>query len=540
MRITKNKNILFIIIGILLIIMFRGNTYAAEGDFSLSKNVMSVKLNSTGYLTYIAGNGTVTWESSDPSVATVDNGTVRGLKVGKTIITATSGDESDTCEVSVEYANIIIGGNEGLSISSVNLIINEHDTENLTATVEDGAYNEVTDAIVNWRSSDTNVVTVDSTGTIRAVNPGTATITATTTGVSDTCEVKVYQAPKPTNFVNAQYDITFDGSNETLKISNIIPDDENSTYYYTITANNSKPNIITTENGSIDFTKMANVVETFIINTNDNYIYTRNLSKYTELNQDLYLWIIQEKKLPDYYYNATGNHIRYSTKLLVEGKKLDRIELQPLNLILQTFDIGYWNNTTTNEKENYTYIDFNFPSNTENRKFKLKIGKISDSAILSKIKNNDYSGIVELLSYAKSNDAVYSQDLTTTSTAYFRSDNALFDGNNLLENKAYYYIYAEFDDEEGKYYPIEGVTLGQAWLSSENDSWDLLAYTSSDFQWDNFNPSTENQTENKDNTTAPTEIPQTGATGFILIVATALIVISIVSFRKFRYLKDIK
>ena len=540
MRITKNKNILFIIIGILLIIMFRGNTYAAEGDFSLSKNVMSVKLNSTGYLTYIAGNGTVTWESSDPSVATVDNGTVRGLKVGKTIITATSGDESDTCEVSVEYANIIIGGNEGLSISSVNLIINEHDTENLTATVEDGAYNEVTDAIVNWRSSDTNVVTVDSTGTIRAVNPGTATITATTTGVSDTCEVKVYQAPKPTNFVNAQYDITFDGSNETLKISNIIPDDENSTYYYTITANNSKPNIITTENGSIDFTKMANVVETFIINTNDNYIYTRNLSKYTELNQDLYLWIIQEKKLPDYYYNATGNHIRYSTKLLVEGKKLDRIELPPLNLILQTFDIGYWNNTTTNEKENYTYIDFNFPSNTENRKFKLKIGKISDSAILSKIKNNDYSGIVELLSYAKSNDAVYSQDLTTTSTAYFRSDNALFDGNNLLENKAYYYIYAEFDDEEGKYYPIEGVTLGQAWLSSENDSWDLLAYTSSDFQWDNFNPSTENQTENKDNTTAPTEIPQTGATGFILIVATALIVISIVSFRKFRYLKDIK
>ena len=540
MRITKNKNILFIIIGILLIIMFRGNTYAAEGDFSLSKNVMSVKLNSTGYLTYIAGNGTVTWESSDPSVATVDNGTVRGLKVGKTIITATSGDESDTCEVSVEYANIIIGGNEGLSISSVNLIINEHDTENLTATVEDGAYNEVTDAIVNWRSSDTNVVTVDSTGTIRAVNPGTATITATTTGVSDTCEVKVYQAPKPTNFVNAQYDITFDGSNETLKISNIIPDDENSTYYYTITANNSKPNIITTENGSIDFTKMANVVETFIINTNDNYIYTRNLSKYTELNQDLYLWIIQEKKLPYYYYNATGNHIRYSTKLLVEGKKLDRIELPPLNLILQTFDIGYWNNTTTNEKENYTYIDFNFPSNTENRKFKLKIGKISDSAILSKIKNNDYSGIVELLSYAKSNDAVYSQDLTTTSTAYFRSDNALFDGNNLLENKAYYYIYAEFDDEEGKYYPIEGVTLGQAWLSSENDSWDLLAYTSSDFQWDNFNPSTENQTENKDNTTAPTEIPQTGATGFILIVATALIVISIVSFRKFRYLKDIK
>ena len=195
MRITKNKNILFIIIGILLIIMFRGNTYAAEGDFSLSKNVMSVKLNYTGYLTYIAGNGTVTWESSDPSVATVDNGTVRGLKVGKTIITATSGDESDTCEVSVEYANIIIGGNEGLSISSVNLIINEHDTENLTATVEDGAYNEVTDAIVNWRSSDTNVVTVDSTGTIRAVNPGTATITATTTGVSDTCEVKVYQAP---------------------------------------------------------------------------------------------------------------------------------------------------------------------------------------------------------------------------------------------------------------------------------------------------------------------------------------------------------
>ena len=68
---------------------------------------------------------------------------------------------------------------------------------------------------------------------------------------------------------------------------------------------------------------------------------------------------------------------------------------------------------------------------------------------LIEIQNNDYSGITELLTYAKNNEAVYSADLTTTSAGYYRNDKALFDGVSLLQDRAYYFIYAEFDDENG-------------------------------------------------------------------------------------------
>ena len=43
----------------------------------------------------------VTWESSNENVATVSGGKVTAVSVGKTIITATAGDEEATCVVTV-------------------------------------------------------------------------------------------------------------------------------------------------------------------------------------------------------------------------------------------------------------------------------------------------------------------------------------------------------------------------------------------------------------------------------------------------------
>lgn len=51
-----------------------------------------------------AGDKTVTWKSSDETVATVDeNGLVNALKVGSATITATAGEKSATCAVTVVY-----------------------------------------------------------------------------------------------------------------------------------------------------------------------------------------------------------------------------------------------------------------------------------------------------------------------------------------------------------------------------------------------------------------------------------------------------
>lgn len=564
MKKTYTKKILIVaLIALLFIMIFNIKVYAEETEtteqtettegteetpLSLSEESLEIALNGTKYL-YCSGGvigESVTWESSDTSVATVEDGTVSALKIGTTTITATKGNETASCEVNVVYSYITIGGNNGDSISNVNLILKEHETEQLYTTVKDYDFADVADAQVEWSSNDSSIVTVEKdTGLITAQKAGKATITAKAAGVTDTVEVNVFNAPEFTDFSNATYKSELDYDIETLQISGIEPNDSDG-YYYVITPNESKPNIIFSTTGGVDTEKMEETIEHFLINEEEKYMYTRELAKYTELNQDLYLWIIQEVRLEDSYVDEEGNYIYRTSKFVVEGEKLTRAELPPLNLILQTFDIGHWSSTETEENDNYTYMRFNFPTQQENRKFTLKIGKVTDINILSKIQKNDYSGITELLSYAKTHDAVYSQTLTTTSEAYYRSDESLFDGYTLLQDDAYYYIYVEFDDENGKYYPIEGVTLGQAWKSSNNSNWDLWAYTADNFDWDNLIPSytpseptPSEPTPEKDTTTAPSILPNAGSKTVIAILVM-IMAVSIILYKKYNKFNDIK
>ena len=64
-------------------------TIKVSGSFDLSLR----KLN--------AGEGSAVWSSADPSVATVKNGTVTGVKVGETTVTVTYGSYTDTVAVKV-------------------------------------------------------------------------------------------------------------------------------------------------------------------------------------------------------------------------------------------------------------------------------------------------------------------------------------------------------------------------------------------------------------------------------------------------------
>ena len=536
MKVIFNRKILIIgLMALLALLIFNVNVYATDTtSFTLDKESVDVILNGSKWISYTGGTGTITWESSDESVATVENGTVKGHKIGTATITATRGEETATCTVNVIYNMITIGGNSNNNVSSVNLVLNEHDTENLYATVVDSDFETVDNAEVKWSSSDPSIVTVDeSTGTITAVKAGTVTITASATGVSDTCEVTVYNGPVFTNFSNAKYELLFD-TNVDLKITGVAPNDDNS-YYYIITSSNTRPTISTTSYGALD-TEVVTDAKYLSVNTEENYIYARNLDKYVELNQDLYLWIIEDVRLEASYASDEGNtYISHSTKFVLEGEKLTRPELPQLNLILRSLSI--WGGENSANTEEYSSITFRFPSAVENRKFKLKIGKVTDNSILQKIQNNDYSGITELLTYAKNNDAVYTADLTTTYKNYYHNEKALFDGISLLQDKAYYYIYVEFDDEDGKYYPIEGVTLGQAWISSSNTYWDLWAYTSDNFEWNNLS-STPTETE-KDSTTSPVVLPNTGIGKYIMIISILAIIVS-ASYIQVKKLKEIK
>ena len=75
-------------------------------DVDLDADALTLDVNETGFLhaTVLPDNASdpsVTWTSSDPTVATVANGVVKALKAGSTTITATAGAISDVCAVTV-------------------------------------------------------------------------------------------------------------------------------------------------------------------------------------------------------------------------------------------------------------------------------------------------------------------------------------------------------------------------------------------------------------------------------------------------------
>jgi len=209
-------------------------------------------------------------------------------------------------ESDVEYTMIQIGANESNNTSSVNLILKEHPTENLTAIVKDKNYNDVNNVPVTWISSDTSVVTVDETGKLQALKVGKSTITAKVSeDITDTCEVTVYAEPYFTDFKNAKYETELVTNVENLKISNITLEKSNNySYYFMITSDNKKPDLKLTKSGAIDHDAMSDKISFLSINNDENYLYTRKLAKYCELNKDIYLWVVQETKLQDWYYNT--------------------------------------------------------------------------------------------------------------------------------------------------------------------------------------------------------------------------------------------
>ena len=137
-----------------------------------------------------ATNKTVTWASSDPAVATVENGVVTAVGKGTATITVTTADGgyTATCEVTVKLPVSAVTLNE----TSTALVVD--DTKQLNATVEPA---NADDSTVTWKSGNTNVATVDQTGKVTAVGVGTTTITATAGGKSATCTVTVTAKPVP-------------------------------------------------------------------------------------------------------------------------------------------------------------------------------------------------------------------------------------------------------------------------------------------------------------------------------------------------------
>ena len=158
----------------------------AVTSITLDKTSLSMQVGETEMVTATvnpanATDKTVTWSSSDVSVATVADGKISAKKSGTAIITAKSGSCIAECTVtiSVDVESVIIDK------TSLTLAVGE--TATLTAKVKP---DNATDKTVVWTSSDESVAKV-ANGKVTAVKSGKATITAKCGGKTAECAVTV-------------------------------------------------------------------------------------------------------------------------------------------------------------------------------------------------------------------------------------------------------------------------------------------------------------------------------------------------------------
>ena len=318
-----------------------------------------------------------------------------------------------------------------------------------------------------------------------------------------------------TDFSKATYELKKDGvSGAIIEISGVTIK-TNRLYYGYISSTAEKP----------DLTKINILHKGEYGEEKDGKIII-GISDKVELNQDLYLTIVEIER----------NH--FNEEIVAYGIKLERFSEGKYN-------DGFFATAMTSED---TSIITTFTHSSENnRKMQIKIGKITDTKILNKIKNQDSSGFANLLSYAKSSSAIYdeifeinkSQNLEYNFYGPIHGDEKVIKLSG-LENDAYYYLYVKTDDENGKYISNEAVTLGKADVSLDSALWEwsIFFYDSDDFKWTDFGSTPDagsTPTGGTDTTIAPTILPKAGFEKIIYVGIGLMIIGSgIISYKKYK------
>ena len=141
----------------------------------------------------------IVWQSSDPSVVSVENGVLTALAIGEATITASCGDASDRMNVTV-YAPV-----ESFELSETELwVVSKQSAQLDICYIEPAGAT----AVFTWESSDTSVLTVDG-GKITALKPGDATVTVTSdSGIVRSCLVHVCYPVTAIELEQSKYQLT--------------------------------------------------------------------------------------------------------------------------------------------------------------------------------------------------------------------------------------------------------------------------------------------------------------------------------------------
>lgn len=183
---------------------------------------------------------TVTWTSSNETVATVENGKVTAVGVGNATITAKAGSKTATCNVTV------VSPLEGIELntSSINLLKNQSSTLIVKYIPEDTTDNRT----VTWSTSDATVATVEN-GVVKALKEGMAVITAKVGEYTAACAVNVTEVPLYSIGLNMQ---DFELAKGESKNISVIYNPEDTTDDKNVTWSSSNEDVVSVdENGKV-------------------------------------------------------------------------------------------------------------------------------------------------------------------------------------------------------------------------------------------------------------------------------------------------
>lgn len=151
------------------------------GPLALDQTAITIAAGDTALLKVTGGTGEVTWSSSNDNIATVAGGSITGKAGGTATITATAGEESVSCTVTVT-------GDPW--VSDADLSLNKTDFTLYSGNPDVQMKVKGTDSPVVWASENPNVASISDTGVVKWVGKGTTNITATVDGQVLTCIVR--------------------------------------------------------------------------------------------------------------------------------------------------------------------------------------------------------------------------------------------------------------------------------------------------------------------------------------------------------------
>ena len=152
----------------------------------------------------------IEWNSEEPSVATVKNGLVTAVGAGTTTITATCGEKTATCKVTVNASPL-----QEVRLDKSKMEILKNDSETLTATLVPA--NTTDDRTVTWSTNAEDVATVNQSGRVTG-KEGTAVITAKVGDKEADCTVTVKEVHTQRIYFDDSKLTLNKGKNKTLSL----------------------------------------------------------------------------------------------------------------------------------------------------------------------------------------------------------------------------------------------------------------------------------------------------------------------------------